>query len=377
MFKSLRQLSLLALLFSLPFMAQAERTFTDQIGRQVTVPDTVDRVVVLQHQTLNLLVQMNATDKIVGVMANWKQQLGDGYARLAPELTTKAALGDLTHVDAEKLVALHPQVVFVTNYAPQEMIDKISSLGISVVAISLRHDAAGEQAKMNPTMTDEEQAYDQGLREGITLIGDIVNKPDEAKALIAATDKGRKMVSDRLKDIPEDQRVRAYMANPELTTYGSGKYTGLMMAHAGALNVAASTIKGFKQVAMEQVIAWNPQVIFVQDRYPKVVDEILQSPQWQVIDAVKNHRVYLMPDYAKAWGYPMPEAMGIGELWMAKKLYPQKFRILICARSPMTGISVFIALTIRALTDENPCRRQSACRLATANGLFSGRDDPL
>lgn len=325
MLKSLRQLSLLALLFSLPFMAQADRTFTDQIGRQVTVPDKVDRVVVLQHQTLNLLVQMNATDKIVGVMANWKQQLGDGYARLAPELAQKTALGDLTHVDPEQLVALHPQVVFVTNYAPQEMIDKISSLDIPVVAISLRHDAAGEQTKMNPTMADEEQAYDRGLREGITLIGDIVNKPQEAKALIDATDKGRKLVSDRLQAIPEDQRVRAYMANPDLTTYGSGKYTGLMMAHAGALNVAASTVKGFKPVAMEQVIAWNPQVIFVQDRYPKVVDEILQSPQWQVIDAVKNHRVYLMPDYAKAWGYPMPEAMGIGELWMAKKLYPQKF----------------------------------------------------
>ncbi|MBJ9260322.1 ABC transporter substrate-binding protein [Citrobacter amalonaticus] len=325
MLKSLRQLSLLALLFSLPFMAQADRTFTDQIGRQVTVPDKVDRVVVLQHQTLNLLVQMNATDKIVGVMANWKQQLGDGYARLAPDLAQKTALGDLTHVDPEQLVALHPQVVFVTNYAPQEMIDKISSLGIPVVAISLRHDAAGEQTKMNPTMADEEQAYDRGLREGIALIGDIVNKPQEAKALIDATDKGRKLVSDRLQAIPEDQRVRAYMANPDLTTYGSGKYTGLMMAHAGALNVAASTVKGFKPVAMEQVIAWNPQVIFVQDRYPKVVDEILQSPQWQVIDAVKNHRVYLMPDYAKAWGYPMPEAMGIGELWMAKKLYPQKF----------------------------------------------------
>ncbi|HAU5637989.1 ABC transporter substrate-binding protein [Citrobacter amalonaticus] len=325
MLKFLRQLSLLALLFSLPFMAQADRTFTDQIGRQVTVPDKVDRVVVLQHQTLNLLVQMNATDKIVGVMANWKQQLGDGYARLAPELAQKTALGDLTHVDPEQLVALHPQVVFVTNYAPQEMIDKISSLDIPVVAISLRHDAAGEQTKMNPTMADEEQAYDRGLREGIALIGDIVNKPQEAKALIDATDKGRKLVSDRLQAIPEDQRVRAYMANPDLTTYGSGKYTGLMMAHAGALNVAASTVKGFKPVAMEQVIAWNPQVIFVQDRYPKVVDEILQSPQWQVIDAVKNHRVYLMPDYAKAWGYPMPEAMGIGELWMAKKLYPQKF----------------------------------------------------
>jgi len=197
-----------------------------------------------------------------------------------------------------------------------------------VVAISLRHDEPGEKAKMNPSIRDEEMAYDKGLREGITLIGEIVNKPAEAKALIMATDQSRKIVRDRLKDVPADKRIRAYMANPELTTYGSGKYTGLMMLHAGAVNVAAATVKGFKTVSMEQVIAWDPQVIFVQDRYPSVVNEINRSPQWQAIDAVKNHRVWLMPDYAKAWGYPMPEAMGIGELWMAKKLYPQKFQDL-------------------------------------------------
>ncbi|SMQ30430.1 ABC transporter substrate-binding protein [Pantoea agglomerans] len=316
----------LGLLILLPLFSQASRQITDQTGRQVTIPDRVDRIVVLQHQTLNLLVQMNATDKIVGVMANWKQQLGDSYARLAPELNQKATLGDLTHVDPEKLVALHPQVVFVTNYAPQEMIDSITALGIPVVAISLRHDEPGEKAKMNPSIRDEEMAYDKGLREGITLIGEIINKPAEAKALITATDEGRKIVSDRLKDVPAEKRIRAYMANPELTTYGSGKYTGLMMLHAGAVNVAAATVKGFKTVSMEQIIAWDPQVIFVQDRYPSVVNEINSSPQWQAIDAVKNHRVWLMPDYAKAWGYPMPEAMGIGELWMAKKLYPQKFQ---------------------------------------------------
>ncbi|MGC0989009.1 ABC transporter substrate-binding protein [Pantoea agglomerans] len=316
----------LGLLILLPLFSQASRQITDQTGRQVTIPDRVDRIVVLQHQTLNLLVQMNATDKIVGVMANWKQQLGDSYARLAPELNQKATLGDLTHVDPEKLVALHPQVVFVTNYAPQEMIDSITALGIPVVAISLRHDEPGEKAKMNPSIRDEEMAYDKGLREGITLIGEIINKPAEAKALITATDEGRKIVSDRLKDVPAEKRIRAYMANPELTTYGSGKYTGLMMLHAGAVNVAAATVKGFKTVSMEQIIAWDPQVIFVQDRYPSVVNEINSSPQWQAIEAVKNHRVWLMPDYAKAWGYPMPEAMGIGELWMAKKLYPQKFQ---------------------------------------------------
>ncbi|EKT64286.1 hypothetical protein OOA_02822 [Providencia burhodogranariea DSM 19968] len=311
---------------ALSFTCQAEREFTDQLGRKVIIDDTVERVAVLQHQTLNLLVQMDATDKIVGVMGNWREQLGKNYERLAPKLTGLPNIGDLKTVNLESLVQLKPQVVFVTNYAPQEMIDKITNVGIPVVAISLQKDN-GSKAKnnLNPELEDEEQAYNEGLKEGITLIGDIVNKSDNAHSLIKETFDSRDLVAQRLKDIPEDKRIRAYMANPELTTYGSGKYTGLMMKHAGAMNVAAATIKGYKQVSLEQVISWDPEVIFIQDRYPNVVDEINNDPRWQVIDAVKNKRVYLMPEYAKAWGYPMPEAMAIGELWMAKKLYPEKF----------------------------------------------------
>ncbi|MBP2168007.1 iron complex transport system substrate-binding protein [Erwinia toletana] len=311
------------LLISCPTLAA--RQVTDQLGRQVTIPDRVDRVVVLQHQTLNLLVQLDATQTMVGILSNWKQQLGDHYQRLAPALNSVPLLGDLTHVDPEKLVALHPQVVFVTNYAPQEMIDQISRLGIPVIAISLRSGDAKQQAQLNPSLQDEDRAYDQGLKEGIRLIGEVVNRQQQAEALIQAAFAQRALIAQRLQDIAPQQRIRVYMANPELTTYGSGKYTGLMMAHAGALNVAAATVKGFKQVAMEQVLAWDPQVIFVQDRYPQVPAQINSAAEWQVISAVKQHRVYLMPEYAKAWGYPMPEAVGLGELWMAKKLYPQKF----------------------------------------------------
>ncbi|MDN4629630.1 ABC transporter substrate-binding protein [Erwinia sp. PsM31] len=309
----------------LAFSAFADRQVTDQLGRQVTLPDRVDRVVVLQHQTLNILVELDATNTLVGILGNWKQQLGDGYSRLAPELTHLPTLGDLTHVDVEKLVALHPQVVFVTNYAPQEMIDQIQKLGIAVIAISLRADNQ-QQNRLNPDLADEEQAYSEGLKEGVRLIGEVVNHQQQAETLIKATFNQRQQTGNRLQAIPASQRIRVYMANPDLTTYGSGKYTGLMMAHAGALNVAAAAVKGYKQVSMEQILAWDPQVIFVQDRYPQVIDEINQQPAWQAVDAVKHHRVYLMPEYAKAWGYPMPEALALGELWMAKKLYPEKFQ---------------------------------------------------
>lgn len=327
MSKQPRFLLALTLLSANLFASQAfaDRIVTDQLGREVTLPDHVTRAVVLQHQTLNLLVQLNAADDIVGVMSSWKKQLGPQFARFMPDIEKLPMPGDLTQVNIESLLALHPQVVFVANYAPQAMIQQIQNAGIPVVAVSLRQDAAGEKNKMNPTMADEEQAYNEGLKQGIRLIGDVVDRKTQAEDLINYAFSAREKANAPVADIPENQRVRVYMANPDLNTYGSGKYTGLMMTHAGALNVAAASVKGTRQVSLEQVLQWNPEVIFVQDRYPDVVKQIQNDPQWQSIDAVKNHRVWLMPEYAKAWGYPMPEALAIGELWMAKKLYPSRY----------------------------------------------------
>ena len=314
-----------AVILSLSASAWAERLLTDQIGREVKVPDEVHRVVVLQHQTLNLLVQLNASDKVVGVLSSWKKNLGEKFERFMPALSSMPMPGDLTSANIESIAALKPDVVFIANYAPKDMVASLEKAGLAVVAVSLRRDAAGEKAKLNPTMADEDYAYTEGLKDGIRLIADVVDRRKEGEDLIAYTFEKRAVTAERIKDVKKEERVRAYMANPNLATYGSGKYTGLMMEHAGALNVAAASIKGFKTVSIESVLGWDPAVIFVQDRYPKVVDEILKDAAWSGIKAVKDKRVYLMPEYAKAWGFPMPEAMAIGELWMAQKLYPEKF----------------------------------------------------
>ncbi len=76
--------------------AFAERTLTDQLGREVTLPDRVTRAVVLQHQTLNLLVQLNAAGDVVGVLSSWKKQLGPQFARFMPNIEKLPMPGDLT-----------------------------------------------------------------------------------------------------------------------------------------------------------------------------------------------------------------------------------------------------------------------------------------
>lgn len=96
-------------------------------------------------------------------------------------------------------------------------------------------------------------------------------------------------------------------------------------------------------MSLEQVLEWNPQVIFVRDRYPQVVKQIENDPQWQAIDAVKHHRVWLMPEYAKARGYPMPEATALGELWMAKNSILRATRASMWTVKPWIIISVFTA----------------------------------
>lgn len=130
----------------------ASRTITDQLNRQVTLPDHVQRAVILQHQTLNIAVQLNATSQIIGILNKWDKQLGKGYERLAPELTKLATPGDLQSVNIESLLALNPDIVFVTNYFPEELINKMSEVGLPVVAISLRKDHSDQANKLKPLL---------------------------------------------------------------------------------------------------------------------------------------------------------------------------------------------------------------------------------
>ena len=79
---------------------------------------------------------------------------------------------------------------------------------------------------MNPTMADEEQVYNEGLKQGIRLIADVVGRKPQAETLIDYVFAARAKFNAPVATIPDEQKVRIYMANPDLMTYGSGKYTG-------------------------------------------------------------------------------------------------------------------------------------------------------
>ena len=93
---------------------------------------------------------------------------------------------------------------------------------------------------------------------------------------------------------------------------------------AGGVN-AADVVGLGRPVTMEQVAAWNPDVIIVgtapnqQNR-----QAILDDPRWRQIKAVREGKVFANPSGAYLWDRHSAEA-ALQVLWAAKLLHPALF----------------------------------------------------
>ena len=129
----------------------------------------------------------------------------------------------------EELLKTNPDLVIVTHYFPQDTLKKIEAAGIPVVAVSLYQADFEEASKLNPKLKNPDKAYTIGMRMGVNLLGEIYGKEKEARKLNDFVAEKRAIVGDKLSAIPDNKKITCYMANPDLHTYGSGKYVGCLL----------------------------------------------------------------------------------------------------------------------------------------------------
>ena len=238
-------------------LAWAEQTVTDQLGRQVKVPDKAQRIVTLQHQSLDILLQLGAEPQIVGVLEGWKKYLPSAIKAM-PRLKDISTPGDLRSVNLESLLALKPDLVIVTHFAPEAMRKQIEAAGIPVIGISLYQAEYVQASVLNPKLQDASKAFTEGIKDGVRILGKVSGHSERAEELIKYVFANRGLVDEKLGQIARDQRVTCYMGYPKLHSMGTGKYASLAMERAGGRNVA-EMIAGYTKVNMEQVLSWNPR----------------------------------------------------------------------------------------------------------------------
>ncbi len=129
-------------------------------------------------------------------------------------------------------------------------------------------------------------------------------------------------------------RPRVYYARTEdgLETALDGSINMEVFDFVGARNVAALGGRGgVARVSMEQVLAWDPEMIVTQDA--KFAQRALEDPLWRTVHAVRARRVHVAPNVPFGWldGPPGVNRL-IGVPWLLSLLYPGRHPELAPAR---------------------------------------------
>ncbi len=166
-------------------------------------------------------------------------------------------------------------------------------------------------------------------------LGEIFGQPERAKKLGDYCAIVYKNVTESVAKVPEDQRVSIYYAEGKegLQTEPAKTMHSMVFDLAGAKNVAvdveAKGGKGKAPVSLEQVIAWNPDVIFAWGvERGGAAEDIKTNADWASIKAVEAGRVYSMPQSPFSWlDRPPSVNRFIGLQWVANTLYPEAYKV--------------------------------------------------
>jgi len=287
------------------------RTIVDQMGKTVAIPARVNRIVVLPMPLPSIIYALDGSGKkVVGMHptardAVEKSLLGD----LAPELknvTTSFVKKEFT-VNLEELLKLQPDVVFQWDHQKEE-IEKIEKAGIPVIAIHY-----GSQ---------------EDLEGWIKIIGEVLGKQERAAKIIAYHHQTIEYIKGKTANIPQEKRPGVlYLYNEQLRTTGKGTYNHFWIETTGARNVAES-ISGWGNVNMEQILAWNPEIIYISNFCELQPEDIyknkIKGQDWSQIAAVQNKRVYKIPLAGYRWDPPSVESPLMLK-WLARLHHPDLF----------------------------------------------------
>lgn len=297
-------------------------TVVDHDGNTVTLPKEIKKIVVADIFPLPsvLAVFFDSADKLVGIaptsMAAAKNSL---LSELYPEiLNAKTDFMQGSTVNTEELAKLEPDVVFYSAGNAQQG-ENLRNAGFNAVAIS------ANKWGYNAIET---------LNQWIDLLSQMFPaSKDRAAIAQRASNEAYTLVSERVGNLKDEEKKNVFFIFQcnESTILTSGKnFFGQWWADAmGANNVAEELTKDNSvAVNLEQVIKWNPDVIFITNFTPVQPNDLYTNAignyDWSAISAIISHQVYKMP-LGMYRSYTPGIDTPVTLLWFAKTVYPELF----------------------------------------------------
>jgi iron complex transport system substrate-binding protein len=289
--------------------APGSRQITDAAGRHVTIPEHVMRVADPWHANNAMVLMLGGAGKLVASSVQAQSQ--PWLRRLYPPIKTlPAAFNASGDVNLETLVGARPDVILMAydGSLPKWF-------------------AAVDGAYQIPVVLMPNTSLD-GLKTTALLTGEVLgpNELGVAREFVRYFDANIQRVVKVTGKLAPDGRPKVLHTSSAGILTADGRQTVIddWINIAGGVN-AATVVGNGRPVTMEQVAAWNPDVIIVGSApNPQNRQAILDDPRWREINAVKNGKVFVNPSGAYLWDRHSAEA-ALQVLWAAKLLHPAEF----------------------------------------------------
>jgi iron complex transport system substrate-binding protein len=243
----------------------------DVYGTPITFPQTApQRIITLAASMSEILGSLNLENRVIAV---------DFYTNYPATLAAKPKISDASgNYNVEQIVALHPDLILSSGGLTKPYDSQLKKLNQPIIDLPPGNFTQTlEQITLVGRLTKTEEAATK-------LVQQLQQQIDQVKTKVAGTTNPTVLL-----EVDNSAPGKPYV-------FGGGSFGDEMLQYANATNIFHdnTTNQGYPQVTDEAIIRANPQyVILTEDpTYGGDPAEVYKRANWEVIDAVKSHRVY-------------------------------------------------------------------------------------
>ncbi len=285
------------------------RSFTDSAGREVMVPEEIDRVAV-SGPLAQITVFAIAPDEMVALATDWSDSAREYIDEKYLDLPTMGQLyGGNGDLNEEELLKANPDVIIDVGEAKETIAEDMDQLqeqtGIPCVHIT---------------------ATLEGMDEAYEMLGELLGLEDKAAELSDYCRTSYDRAEQMMEEVGTDEVTAIYcLGDFGTNVICKGSYFAevidLLTDNVAVVDNPSSRGTG-NEVSMEQIYNWDPEVIiFGPDSYYDYVED---DPTWQDLQAIQNGRYYEVPYAVYNWmGFPPSAQRYLGLVWLSEVLYPE------------------------------------------------------
>src|SRR5262245_27599165 len=255
-------------LMALPVLADPV-TITDMTGRTITLEKPAERVIVFPVPWASTVIALDGgADKLIAMHPESKLAIEEGvlgqFFPAAHDIPSDIIAGGASKgfsPNVEAVASLKPDLVIQWGKRKDDGVTPLANAGINTAAIVY--------------------GAEENARQIMTLVATAMGHTDKLGMLMKWRDDTAKILNDGLADLADADRPKVayfFYTTPEYQTEGKGSYMDWQISLAGGVN-AANEIDGWGAVGLEQIAAWDPDVILLGSFEPDVnVSKIYDDP---------------------------------------------------------------------------------------------------